>query len=553
MSHNKILVALVLLAIFCLRVWAAKDYWRWFDQRFPETWQHSRIVLSQDETHYIQQAATNQWYPAVFSMWRDQPYYRPPLASYYYVWLFNLCGFDRLAAAAIQSLSAVGAYLLIYCTASHILGAGVALAALSLVGLHPVLVYYVHSFEDSTLALLLLSAVLALFVRSRGFRWGPLLAAGLCGGLALLARPNLAPVLLGLAGSLCVLTRPRPGRAALGLLVPALLVVSPAIWHNYQKTGRMTLVTATSGENLFWGNNADPRWRIILQGFWYIPFIDQGSPGLLLARAVMDASPGTGLDQAFGRAALAYACDHPAAAARGVLQKLWRHLASYEIPRNENFAELRAAAWPYRLPRLPYALVLGFALGGAYALRTMPAQWAILLFPWIAVLTTEVLFFNAGRYRALAIPFLMPIAVAGFRSFVAMLAQRRWKALLAAVVLLTGLAFTGVPAVPKHEQQQYLSASFFKAAMMEAYAVGPDRDLALYSEARFAENLQKSLSLDAGNLASFDVLQKYLIWKGRAQEAAENIARQKKACADDDWLCRAVCDHLEMLLKKQIP
>jgi len=553
MSYNRILVFLILLVMFFLRVWAARDYWRWFDQRFPETWQHSRIVLSQDETHYIQQAAANQWYPAVFSRWRDHPYYRPPLASYYFAWLFSLCGFNRLAAAAIQSLLAACAYLLIYRAASLLLGAGIGLAALALIALHPVLIYYDHSFEDSTLALLLLSGTLVLFLQARSPRRGLLMATGLCGGLALLARPNLALVLLCLAGYLCCLARPRPAQAVLVLLVPALLVVSPAIWHNYQRTGQLTFVTSTSGENLFWGNNANPRWRAMLQGFWYIPWIDQGSPGMLLTRAIMDTHRAPTLDQAFGQAALAYACNHPAAAARRLAQKLVRHLSSYEIPRNENMDELREAAWPYRLPRIPYALVLGFALVGTYALRARPWQWAILLFPWIAVLVTEVIFFNAGRYRALAIPFLMPVAIAGCRSVAELLEQRRWKALLTAVLLITGLAGAGVLAVPKHEQQQFMSAGLFKAALMEAFAVGPDRDLALHSEARFSENVQKSLAIDSDNLASFDVLQKYLIWKGRTPEAAQNILNKRRACAADDWLCRAVCDHLEVLLKKQAP
>jgi 4-amino-4-deoxy-L-arabinose transferase-like glycosyltransferase len=553
MSYNRIFVFLILLILFFLRVWAARDYWNWFDQRFPETWQHSRIVLSQDESQYLQQAAVNQWYPAVFSRWREFPYYRPPLASYYFTWLFTFCGFDRLAAAAVQGLLAVTAYLLIYRAASLLLGSGIGLASLVLTGIHPVLIYYDHSFEDSTPALLLLSGTLVLFLKARSSRWGLLALTGLCGGLTLLARPNLAVVLLCLAAYLCFAARPRPARAMLALLVPALLAVSPAVWHNYQKTGHLVFVTNTTGENLFWGNNENPRWRIMLQGFWYIPFIDQGSPGRLLAEAIMNTYRAPTLDQSFGQAALAYAGKHPAAAAQGLVQKLVRHLSGYEIPRNENFIEVRATAWPYRLPRIPYALVLGFALVGAYALRTMPAQWTILLFPWIAVLVTEVLFFNAGRYRALAIPFLMPVAVAGFRSFVEMLVQQRWKSLLAAVLLIAALAFAGLRAVPKHEQQQFMSASFFKAALMEAFAVRPARDLALYSEARFCENLQKSLSVDPDNLASFDVLQKYLIWKGRTGEAAENIAKKRLACAAEDWLCRAVCDHLEALITQSVP
>lgn len=547
-----ILLIAIVLGGFFLRIFAAYDYWNWFDTVFPETWQHSRIVLSQDGTQYAQQAGPGTWCSTVFQKWRQLPYYRPPLASYYFTVLFRMFGFNRLAVSAIQAAAACSAYLLIYLITCRLFGRRTGLAALILIAVHPVLIFYDHSFEDSSIALLMLALTLYVFLRALPSKPGLLFVSGLFAGLSVLARPNLAIVVLCLAVYAGVSARRKRLKDLLMFCIPVLLVVSPAAWHNYRVSGQISFGTATTGENLFWGNCENPRWRIMLQGFWYIPYIDRGSPGNSLIGKLKKDFKAPTVETAFRRAAWTYIRKNPVRTFSGFLQKLLRHFSNYEIPRNRNFYLLRTKVPLYQLPLIPYSVLIGFVLAGIYALRGRPRIWLILLFPWVCVLVTESLFFNASRYRSAAIPFLVPLALAGAGAAAESIQRRRWKHILACLAVLLLLFIMGKVSVTESEKQQYLSAGLFNAAMMQAYGKGTDRRFALYDERRFLDNLQGSLGHDPDNLAAFDTFQKYLIWKGRGGMAAENIRKRRQRCAPDDWLCARICDNLANMTKQAL-
>ena len=140
-----------MLAGFLVRVAGADAYWKWFDREFPQTWQVSKLDLSQNGMQYVLQADPGTWNSPHFRGWDDRPYFRPPLASYYFVGLFRLFHFSRLAVSAVQALLATLAYLFAYLTAVRFLGRRVGLLALVLLILHPVLMFEDTSFEDSVL------------------------------------------------------------------------------------------------------------------------------------------------------------------------------------------------------------------------------------------------------------------------------------------------------------------------------------------------------------------------------------------------------------------
>ncbi len=88
-----------------------------------------------------------------------------------------------LAASAQAGLAAL-AYLLLFLSVRRVFGRGLALGTLAVVALHPVLMFCDVSFEDSTLALALLSSTIyaALWARDgRAVRW---LVPGTAAGLA---------------------------------------------------------------------------------------------------------------------------------------------------------------------------------------------------------------------------------------------------------------------------------------------------------------------------------------------------------------------------------
>jgi len=119
--------AIGLLALgLILRLASAHIYWSWFDTRFPDTWAHSKIELSQDGSEYVLQADPGTWNSYLHRGWSDRAYFRPPLASYYFVALFRLFDFNRFAVSAAQSAIALAARGFSPCEQQTRLGASAA-------------------------------------------------------------------------------------------------------------------------------------------------------------------------------------------------------------------------------------------------------------------------------------------------------------------------------------------------------------------------------------------------------------------------------------------
>jgi 4-amino-4-deoxy-L-arabinose transferase-like glycosyltransferase len=530
-------LAAALLLGWLLRFAAAHAFWNGFDREFPQVWETSKSAFSQDGTQYVLQAGPPCWKTPFFRKWAEQPFYRPPAASYYFALLFRAVDFHRRAAAAVQSLLAVVAYGLLYLLARRLLGRGTAAIALGLLLTHPLLAYYDMSFEDSTLAFLLLTGALFLGLRPLPTVLSDL-AAGALAGLTVLARPNLAIAFVVLAPFLL-----RTPQRLLRMTVPCVAVIALAVVHNYRASGRWSFVTETGGENLYWGNNGHPEYRATLQGFWAIRAIDFGSPEYLLVDGFRREFQETSIDAAFGAAARDYIRQHPGDTAIGLAQKALRHLASDEIPRNESWEWLRAHGMALPIPVLPYpAIFLCAVIGSVAVWRRRERTGLVLLAPWLAVLASEVLYFNAARYRALGIPFLMPLAVSGVWTMVAAARRREIAGPVAASIGLVVLCLASTHIVSENERQAHRSASEFKAAMLQAYGDSENR-LRLLDERRFAEHLQRSLDLDPDNLDAFSVWQKYQILQRRSQEVADAV-RDRRARCGSDALCLRTCDFL---------
>jgi 4-amino-4-deoxy-L-arabinose transferase-like glycosyltransferase len=528
-----------------LRLAGASAHWQWFDREHPSLWETSKLELSQDANQYIQQADPHTWASPLHWKWTNRTYFRPPLASYYFVGLFRAVRFDRMLAASVQAGLAALAYLLLFLSARRVFGRGIALGTLAVVALHPVLMFYDVSFEDSTLALALLSATIygALWARDgRAARW---LVPGTAAGLAILARPNLLVVAAGMM-VLAAAWSTKPRARVLGVLLVAYVgLMTPVLWHNYSRSGRVVPVADSAGQNLYWGNGPLSDYRVTIQGYWNIREVDRGSPADLLTEGLKDRTGKQFAEDAYRSAALDFMAEHPASALGHLLTKAWRHLSTYEIPRNTDFEILRNSVLVWRFPFAPFAAILVLAFVGLHGFDRR-LGWLFLL-PWLAAVFSEVLFFNASRYRAICIPFLVPLALRGLLLGFQVVRERRWRALAAGGLVVVFAIAAGALAVPASERARYAAVDRFKAAMLQSYA-DEDGVWLRISDPQFMADLGASLRLDPDNLDAFTVAQKHLIGEGKADQSFAEVAERERRCHGDDWLCHAACDYLRMAM-----
>jgi hypothetical protein len=533
-------VCLVLAAGLALRLWSAWSYWHWYDAKFPGAWERSESVFSQDGSQYVYYARSAESSDSTKPSWQKKPYYRPPLASYYFSALLHQCRFDRFRVSAAQSMLSIGAYIALYLISRCLFSRAISIAALCVLMVHPVCIFYDISFEDSTLALFLLAWTLFAFVRPAGpsyVKWAP---AGLLMGLTLCCRPNLVFVALFLCAAVIMRFKKYCVPVFLSFVVPVIIVILPPILHNYRASGRFSFIADTAGENLFWGNNEHPYYLISMQGFCGIPQVDQGSPERLLKNMLAKNYGVKNGEQMYKRAFNRYVSDHPWRYVAGLALKACRHVSNYEIPRNDNFYFLRQGALPFQLPLLPYSLLFAFTAIGIATARPLRPALFVLVSAWAGVFVTEVLFFNAGRYRALAIPFIAPVAVAGVFAYVNSIRCRRWRVVWLGGLCAAVIFFVGHVCVSAHEKQQHRAVSHYKAALEELFPK-KDHSLGIASAERYVGHLESALECDPDNLNAFSLYEKYKIMTGRIDEAGADIEARAGRCVKDDPLCHAVC------------
>ena len=258
-----------------------------------------------------------------------------------------------MAASAVQSAVATAAYFLLYLLIVQIFDHRIGIISLIIMSIHPILVFYDHSFEDSSLALLLLSAAMYVFFRAVDSKLILYFLSGLLIGMSMLARANFVIIFFCMAIFVFFFFKKKRVHALLYFIIPVIVLMILPIRHNYQKSGQFSFITNTGGENLFWGNNPDPHLRIMMQGYWKIPQIDVGCLGRhLQVKMIADYNAPT-VDSAFRAGAMDYIRNNPGQTAFGVLTKLAMHFSNYEIPRNRNFSYLRDICFFYRLPLIP--------------------------------------------------------------------------------------------------------------------------------------------------------------------------------------------------------
>lgn len=522
---------LLLAAGFALRLTAALQQNAWLQTGFPGSWPGPIATLSHDGNTYLRQAADGLFSgtaPAE-QRWYRKPFYRPPGASLYFDAALNATGFSPAGFFAVQAALAVAAWALLFLIARAWFAPWIAWASLAAVLFHPVLIFYDASLEDSVPACFLLALALLAFSRhQRDGGRAPLALAGAALALSVAVRPNFLVIPAALAGLAALRARGRDRLLApLLLLLPAALLLALTARHNAAAGGGQPtgMLVATVGENLFWGNNARPYARISL-----LPRKGGESPAQFLMDELHARHGGRTPDEAYRLAALAWLRENPGAAAAGFLRKALRHLSAWEIPRNLNLDFSAPASPIFRLPYLPYGTLAAlFLLGLAAAARAGGAP-LFLAAPFACALVTEVAFFNASRYRSVAIPFMVPLALAGAAAIVAAARTRRFGQFAAALAMVAAGTAAGALAVGGTERRAYLSAEHHKAALVS-----------LRPEARWS-HLQEAAALDPDSIEVFDSVQNFLIDSGNARQALALRERGLPACVAVDPVCQRVAE-----------
>lgn len=340
----------------------------------------------------------------------DGAFYLAPLYPNLLALFVGIAGESFGALYLLQHSLALGTATTIALAGRRRLGDGAALAAAGLFLFYSPLIFFASRPLGETLAIFLLFCALAAATRQadRGA-----LGAGLLGGLAALARPNL--LLVPALWTVGELARGRFRRAAL-LGLGTGLVLSPVLVRNLVVSGHPVLVSSNGGLTSYHGNHPKA------QGV-YIPGEGlSGDPALQRREATDLARQRSGreldpveADRWWGREALRARAGDPLGSVVLVTRRAAMMLDSHEFgldyapSLDSNRWGLNLRPWVgVPLPLLPLGALLGLAVGGVI-LRGFRGTggfeyWAALL----ACAAAPLLFYVSSRYR---LPFAAMLVV----------------------------------------------------------------------------------------------------------------------------------------------
>ena len=340
-----------------------------------------------------------------------------------------------------------------------------------------------------------------------------LLAAGICGGLAVMTRSVFLPFVLAMFLWLLVVQTRRllswPRRlAALATFLAGLAIVGvPAGQLSEQVTRRWSLIPASAGINLYLGNNPRGNESLTIRPGWEWQALTR-SPALHGITRKEDTSA------FFAGQVREYARTNPAAFLRGLVDKSAQWISSRELPRNIDLYLHRKWSWTLSLLLwkvgwfgFPFGLVFPLAVVGVIGQRRrIPATVWIFLALYSASI---VMVFCSSRYRTPAIPLLAILAAAGFFLLAEQAGRRRWKELSRnALIMAAAVALSGPPGPFAQELVDH-EADFFALLGARAAEEGEfDRAASLVEQAleknpnhSDAENTMGNLLRKRGEIA----------------------------------------------------
>lgn len=333
----------------------------------------------------------------------DFAYYKPPL----YTWLLSALGaYDPSTWPLLRRLQAVlgvASVALVFLLALRLHGLGAAILSCLLLALYAPFTFAESKILDTTLGLSLMLGALALIPTQdiADLKPGRALAAGLCLGIASLARPvNL----LLLTALVVMLAAKRRQVASTSLLVGAALAILPVTLHNKSISGDYILINYSGGHTFWTGNNENARGMYAPPpGFPEGVLNERSYEQQLAAQALgRPASPAEQRNYSY-RQGLKFLLENSIRLPMLGLNKLRFAVSNYEVSDNYLLPRERRKGL-LRVCIVPFAALLALAVA-AHLSSSRRRAWLPSLGVCAAFVVLLVVY-TTSRYRLPATPFL---------------------------------------------------------------------------------------------------------------------------------------------------
>jgi hypothetical protein len=339
----------------------------------------------------------------------DLEYWKPPLYEYFLAAIFAIAGKALWLVRVAQGCLDAGSCVLAFVLARRLFAARPAWIAGVAVALNGTMIYFTGELVSASLAIFLDLLALLLLLRAGDrrttWRW---IVAGAVLGLCVLDRAEMLlmiPIAVGFAI--------RRDRVVAGILVAitALLVVSPATWHNYKPHESLVPVSTNGGINFYVGT--EPSYRGIIG-------VRPGSEWEALVRSppLLGYKTDPEVSDYYRARALALIGDDPSGYLLHVGKKALVFFHGHELASNYDLYTARrdspvlaATLFHARGLYLPFGLIAPLGLVGLVLAWRRPG--AKLLAGFVAVqLATAMIFFVTARFRVPSVPVLTIFAAA---------------------------------------------------------------------------------------------------------------------------------------------
>ncbi len=376
-----------------------------------------------------------------------KPFFRAPLYPYFLGLVYRLFGSEPLAPRLVQALIGSASALLTFALAYRLFGRIPAILAGIIAALYPVWIFFDGELLLPVLLifwnLLLAHALLSAFRTNRRRWWA---AAGICGGLSAITRPNILIPLFSI-GLMLIWRERKNWRRMLQLsciyAASIFLVIAPVTLRNRIYGGDWVLIASQSGIAAYagFGPGADgftPRQAVIQArlGGYEDSFEQyaQNTAERMNGRAMKPSE----VDRYWWRASREYISDHPMQSFKLLIRKAAGWWTRVEV-RNNKLTEFALRFAP---PIHVIFNIINFALIGPLALLGIFISWRkqpqsrFFIVIVLSYMASFLPFFVCDRYRLPMIPFLIVFAAWGICDLLCLVQQKHWRPMAVRISLL---------------------------------------------------------------------------------------------------------------------